>query len=176
MRSEDTLLNGLSIADPSGIGCIPSILLLSTVLFLQTLFHSLLFYLFKKSFYSSHQTLFFSISPSIAFQPRQQNFAHALNQGSHNLSLDASSHLYKRVYPSVCPCIRPLTFRKYRRKRGFEPVLLYWSPAKRISLPDRACITFLLVSWSDGPCVHNPRIKLSMDQALLGELGIYEHF
>ena len=52
--------------------------------------------------------------------------------------LDAPSHLYKRACPSVCPWVRPLALRKNRRKRWLE--LLYWSPARRILLPARACL------------------------------------
>ena len=36
--------------------------------------------------------------------------------------LDAPSHLYKRVCPSVCPSVRPLTLRKNRRKPHIEPL------------------------------------------------------
>ena len=46
--------------------------------------------------------------------------------------LDASSHLYMRVCPSVRPCVRPLAFKQNRQKRRFQP-------ARRIVLSTQAC-------------------------------------
>ena len=58
--------------------------------------------------------------------------------------LDASSHLYMKVCPSVRPSVpmsvRPLAFKRNRRKRRFQP-------ARRILLPVQACsILFYFLS------------------------------
>ena len=45
------------------------------------------------------------------------------------------------VCPSVCPCVRPLAFKRNRRKWRFQP-------ARRILLPVRACFLFFSPSSS----------------------------
>ena len=59
--------------------------------------------------------------------------------------LDASLHLYMRVYPSVCLSVCPLAFMQNHQKWRFQP-------ARRILLPAWACFSIILFApFLDAP-------------------------